>query len=441
MIYFRIVLLVFVSAFRGVVSEEKTVWCDASAMYGRCTFKNFTFNQDTKLNIVWFGAPEMTDKHFTEISFTSSSISLVHPDLLAKFPNLEVIDLGSNSIELNELTNPDRIENCHRITRLYLHLNDFGGISSNTFSDCKKLETLWIETDSLELPDGLFKNQENLRNLLFRVKNLKLRVSSFEGLKSLSELSLISMDLSQMEENFFQSLNIKRLNYNAVKKRFTFPIESLNSQETIEYLTIMDTDLSQLPETFGPTLRSMKQLKRIDISGNSIGSVEAFVDLTNVEWIELSRNEIEELPANSFKGCPQLSELHLAKNPIKALRGDEFDQLGGLKVLSLWHAKLTSIAPTTFHPLQSLETLYLSESFTGKDNIIGNELFMTLTNLKRLDLSRNNIQAIHPETFKNLHHLDLLDLLGNTCFDGNIWDPTDEILKEKLKVCFENYPK
>ncbi len=448
-IFFRIVLIALVSAFREVKSAEKTIQCEAHDwIWGSCVFTNVTFDQDTKLKIERIGAPEATDEDFVEIRFYSSSVSLVHPDILAKFPNIKGIGLGYSGNGLNELTNPEFIENCHNITGLELNsLEDFTGVSRDTFSGCKKLEFLSIRTDTLtDLPDGFFKNQGNLRRLTLEEKNLKLRVSAFEGLKSLSELTLWSMDLSKMEENFFRSLTIERLYYSALfNPELTFPIESLNSQETIEKLSISWTNMSQFPDNFGPTLQSMKKLKTINFSNNLIRSVEVFVDLPNVEKIILwNGNKIEELPANAFKGCPRLSYLYLDDNPIKALRGDEFNQLGGLKYLDLSSTRLTSIAPTTFHPLQSLVSLNLGRSFAGPINI-ENKLFMNLTNLRTLDLSENNIVAIQRKTFDSLRNLSFLGLQGNICVNEWFEAPYNEVLdmeviNEKLKVCFGNFP-
>ncbi len=407
----------------------------------RCTFTNVTFNQDTKLNIERIGFLDLTDADIKEVAFYSSSISLVHPDILAKFPNIKEILLSSE----NELKNPEKFENCREITELDLELDDFTGISSDTFADCKKLETATINVKSLtDLPNGLFKNQENLRSLELKGKNLKLRVSSFEGLTSLSELELRPMKLSHVEENFFRSLKIKKLHYYGKDKGHSFPIESLNSQETIEELEIRRANLSSDPETLGSILRSIIQLKKIDFSSNSIGSVEAFVDLPNIEEISLADNKIEELPASAFRGCPRLSILRLYFNPIKVLRGDEFNQLIGLKELDLLETKLASIAPTTFHPLKSLETLDLSELFTGTNNTISKELFMYSTNLRSLRLDDLNIQAIHPEAFANLHKLIYLSLSGNKCVDTYFRDPEVEpidmtLVKEKLQTCFENF--
>jgi Leucine-rich repeat (LRR) protein len=200
--------------------------------------------------------------------------------------------------------------------------------------------------------------------------------------------------------------------------------------------------MSQFPDNFGPTLGSMKQLRKIDFSNNLIGSVEVFVDLPNVESINLWNNEIDELPANAFKGCPRLSYLNLNSNPIKALRGDEFNQLGGLKILSLSRARLTSIAPTTFHSLESLGYLELSESFAGPINI-ENKLFMNLTNLRTLDLSGNKIVAIQRKTFDSLRNLSFLNLRDNICVDEYFGPGVTidmEVLNEKLKVCFGNFP-
>jgi Leucine-rich repeat (LRR) protein len=162
----------------------------------------------------------------------------------------------------------------------------------------------------------------------------------------------------------------------------------------------------------------MKKLRKIEFSENSIRSVEAFVDLPNVERIGLSSNEIVELPANSFRSCPRLATLQLSSNLIKALRGDEFNQLTGLKELGLSYAKLASIAPTTFHPLTSLESLDLSWSFSGEQKIIGKELFMYSTNLKQLKLTGNKFQAIHPEAFDHLRKLINLKLHDSNCADG-----------------------
>jgi Leucine-rich repeat (LRR) protein len=256
------------------------------------------------------------------------------------------------------------------------------------------------------------------------------------------------MDLNQIEENFFHKLNIKILEYRLYHQSshaFTFPIELLKSHKTLEELVINSADMSQLPEDFFATLRTLK-LKTLELVGNMITSAEHFVNLPNVERIDLQSNRIEDLPANSFSGCPKLTHLILGLNPISSLRGDEFNLLSGLKELNLFRTQLTSIAPNTFHPIKSVERLSMYESFKGDEFVIEKELFKNSTNLRRLDLNNNNIIAIHPESFDNLKRLSLLILRSNKCVDRGFdaWLHKNETLdiamvKNELQTCFENY--
>ncbi len=307
---------------------------------------------------------------------------------------------------------------------------------------------MMINSDSLtDLPDGIFKNQENLQDLNIKGRNMKLRVNTFEGLQSLSKLRLQEMDLNRIEENFFHKLNIKRLEYSLSSRQYAiaFPIELLRLHETLEELSITRTDMSQFTEAFGAILGTLK-LKKLELGWNRIKSVEHFVDLSNVEEIVLSYNAIEELPTNSFSGCPKLTHLSLLVNPILSLRGDEFNMLTGLKELNIYGTKLTSIAPNIFHPLRSLEVLNMGSSFEGDELVIEKELLMHSINFTYLNLSGNKITAIHPESFDNLKRLTRLDLLRNQCFNGEFRAQQNETLdmtmvRKMLNGCFNKYPK
>lgn len=213
-----------------------------------CEFRSVSFNQDTKLNISRSGQSETEDTEFKEIKFISSSISLVHQNVLDKFPNVNEITLDGSIYE-------PTIVNCRAIEKLTLNLKDFTGISKNTFTECGQLISVHLRNDG---------------------------------------------DIGQ-----------------------TFLIESLNSLQTVEELEIVKINFRQLSENFRSTLRSIVKLKRIFLNHDSITSVDNFVGLLNVEWIDLSNNKIEELPESAFSECPNLSKLNLARNPIRQLRFTE----------------------------------------------------------------------------------------------------------------------
>jgi Leucine-rich repeat (LRR) protein len=384
----------------------------------------------------------VSDQDINRIWFTSSSVSLIHPYILAKFPNVEEVRVQSSDLNLNQ-----PIENCQYIKRIFLEFSGITEISSNLFSNCKKLEKIEIESDSLrDLPDDIFQNLPSLKELVLNGKNLKLRESHFESLKAMSFLTVYSIDLSQAKPSFFKSLNITSFTYSGSGYYYRFPIESINSHETIEVLGIRDINMKQLPVNLVQTLRSLNKLRVLNLSGNSITSVEAFVDLPSVEWLNLASNEIEEIPAHAFKGCPRLSNLLLSYNPIKVLRGDEFDQLSGLVTLNLDNIKITSIEPTTFQHLTALETLNLSYLSKLNNHIISKELVKNFTNLRSLNLRNNNIHAIEPGAFDNNHKLTYLNLQNNRCVDRKFVAPDNETLnmvleKEGLQRCFDNFAK
>jgi Leucine-rich repeat (LRR) protein len=113
-----------------------------------------------KISIERGGVNEAPDEDFTMIWFTDSSIFLIHPYILARYPNIEEVKVERSKID--DLNNP--IENCQNIKRLSLELNGVTEISSNLFNNCQKLEKIEIKSNSLEdLPDDIFQNQPNLK--------------------------------------------------------------------------------------------------------------------------------------------------------------------------------------------------------------------------------------------------------------------------------------
>jgi Leucine-rich repeat (LRR) protein len=155
---------------------------------------------------------------------------------ILRYPNIEEVKVERSKID--DLNNP--IENCQNIKRLSLELNGVTEISNNLFNNCQKLEKIEIKSNSLEdLPDSIFQNLPNLKELELEGKKLKIRKSLFEGLKKLSILKLFSIDLNQVKPSFFKSLKIKSLTFSGQP----FPIQSINSHETLEELWIQNTNV------------------------------------------------------------------------------------------------------------------------------------------------------------------------------------------------------
>ncbi|KAJ8348957.1 hypothetical protein SKAU_G00275460 [Synaphobranchus kaupii] len=102
--------------------------------------------------------------------------------------------------------------------------------------------------------------------------------------------------------------------------------------------------------------------------------------------------------------------LYLFQNGIKVLSRDDFAGLSGLELLDLSQNQLSEIPDRAFELLPSLENLDLSSNLITR---VSRESFSGLAGLMRLYLHGNHIQSIHPEAFQGLDQLLELKLQGN----------------------------
>uniref|UniRef100_A0A3B4TWV8 Leucine-rich repeat-containing G-protein coupled receptor 4 n=1 Tax=Seriola dumerili TaxID=41447 RepID=A0A3B4TWV8_SERDU len=163
-------------------------------------------------------------------------------------------------------------------------------------------------------------------------------------------------------------------------------------------------------------------------------------------YLDLSMNNITELPAYVFKNFPYLEELRLAGNDLSFIHPEALSGLHQLKVLMLQNNQLKTVpsaALKTLHSLQSLRldanhiTTVPDDSFEGlqqlrhlwlDDNNLTEVPISSLrhqANLQALTLALNCISYIPDNAFANLTSLVVLHLhnnrikeIGDNCFAG-----------------------
>eukprot|EP00439_Symbiodinium_sp_Y106_P000589 s4749_g1.t1 len=129
----------------------------------------------------------------------------------------------------------------------------------------------------------------------------------------------------------------------------------------------------------------MTRTNREDASRNRLVLTNStpFDALTELEVLDLSDNELSDLPPGLFRNLQKLTALSLAENALKVLPPGTFQGLQGLRRLDLHVAGL--------HELQQ-------EAFRGLDS------------LGFLDLSQNSLCDLPDGSFGSLRHLKLLNL-------------------------------
>jgi Leucine-rich repeat (LRR) protein len=179
---------------------------------------------------------------------------------------------------------------------------------------------------------------------------------------------------------------------------FTSITEAAKIPDAVAVLHINNQGLTAFPDI----IPSLKNLRQLSLSDNSIKSIPDISMLEKLEVLKLSANQINSFPCS-----------HL---PV------------GLKELELNYNKIEEL-DSTVSTLKKLERINLQHN---KISILPRSFF-TLTALNHLDISNNNIKTF-PERLCTMPQLRSLDLSGNKQLELN----DDFPLCENLKMLFLN---
>lgn len=159
-------------------------------------------------------------------------------------------------------------------------------------------------------------------------------------------------------------------------------------------------------------------LSVLDLSGNQLLTVEpsTFSGLADtLEHLNLHGNRIATLPSEPID-LHALETLDLSYNQLKEIPRHTFAAMSALTALNLSHNHHLALIPVTvFHPLTRLQTLDISS--TGI-KVLSAELFLRTTALVRLYARNNGIAELPDTAFHSLSNLVSLDLSDNLI--GNV---------------------
>ncbi|XP_028635771.1 toll-like receptor 4 [Grammomys surdaster] len=150
----------------------------------------------------------------------------------------------------------------------------------------------------------------------------------------------------------------------------------------------MDQYLSKIPDDIPSST------KNIDLSFNPLKILRSysFSNFSELQWLDLSRCEIETVEDKAWHGLHQLSTLILTGNPIQSLSPGSFSGLTSLENLVAVETKLASLESFPIGQLITLKKLNVAHNLIHSSKLP--DYFSNLTNLEHVDLSYNNIQTI-----------------------------------------------
>ncbi|XP_070822977.1 toll-like receptor 21 [Chaetodon trifascialis] len=337
-------------------------------------------------------------------------------------PNLENLSYRYNRIlSVNSLA----FKHTPNIKTLKLNINTISFLDQRALEGLKRLETLRLDNNLLtDLFQNTFKDLFNLR--ILNLRNNQIAVIFNETFLHLGNLT--TLDLGGNKISQFQPSGLKGL-----KRLSKFYLDG-NKLKTI------DTSLYRV---FQGTL-TVLDLQSNEIQFLSKGvPYSPFMNLSKLSDLKLNGQRphgLGVLPPRFFHGLHSLTSLYLTNNNIFHLAPDAFDDLTGLRFLSMDYCCVgaTQLEPGVFKNLRSLTKL--SGENMGLQNF-STEVFGNLTQLHTLQLNHNVMQSINVNALESLQKLRYLDIrnvpLSCTCQNSLLQNWTVNNTKVQV-VCFYN---
>ncbi|XP_051005721.1 transforming growth factor beta activator LRRC33 [Acomys russatus] len=184
-------------------------------------------------------------------------------------------------------------------------------------------------------------------------------------------------------------------------------LHAFQEQHHLFNLSLADNCLSENYKETAAALHTLRGLRTLDLSGNSLTEDVAALflhNLSSLEAVSLARNTLMRLDDSVFEGLEHLRELDLERNYIFEIEGGAFDGLTELRRLNLAYNNLPCIVDFSLTRLQFLNVSNnILEWFLAASQEVAFEL-------ETLDLSHNQLLffPLLPQCSK-LHTLLLRD--------------------------------
>lgn len=302
-----------------------------------------------------------TETSLRQLQWINSDIEELTQEFLAKFTNVESVDLSRNKIQ----TIPNNVFTNLSLKRLNLSRNEITQVEPNAFDSLDSLEALYLSENRLQLIRG-----EHI----------------FKSLWQLTTLDLSHNQIKMIDNYFFlynKKLTHLYLNHNHIEHL------SPNAFVNINLLSQLDLSHNSIA-TLPPTLfQDLRQLECLNISHNALTSVinSTLSNVVNLKYLDLSSNVLSS----------PLSDSTLSTN-VK------------LEYLCLDDTKLTSLKTELLRPLTRL--VHLSISHNTELSHLDNELFYDKPQLSSIDLSYNALPQL-PHSLTALSNLSLVNINSN----------------------------
>lgn len=250
-----------------------------------------------------------------------------------------------------------------------------------------------------------------------------LNPSSFRQLKDLQSLQIVHCKIGRLNNDSFsglkslRNLTIQTFNTDWSSMGLEIANDVFNTDDlaALERLDLSENNMWSVPVG---VFCSLRNLIHLNVTRNRLHDVNHLY-MSNkrkcaarLRMLDLSLNNLENLPFSVFSGLRNLTELSIQNNRISFIADSAFEGLVSLNVVRLNGNSMHSLPPDLFNETKLLREIYLQNNSI---NVLAPEIFSGLHQLAVLDLSANQLTSewINSATLKGLNQLTMLDLSDN----------------------------
>ncbi|XP_023680297.2 leucine-rich repeat-containing G-protein coupled receptor 4-like [Paramormyrops kingsleyae] len=175
------------------------------------------------------------------------------------------------------------------------------------------------------------------------------------------------------------------------------------------YLDISMNNITELPAN---VFKNLTYLEELRLAGNDLTFIhpEALSGLHQLKVLMLQNNQLKTVPSQALRGLHALQSLRLDANHITEVPEDSFEGLQQLRHLWLDDNNLAEVPMGPLGDLGSLQALTLA---LNRITRIPDHAFANFSSLVVLHLHNNKIKEIGRNSFNGLDNLETLDLNFN----------------------------
>ncbi|KAK0586153.1 hypothetical protein LWI29_001899 [Acer saccharum] len=375
------------------------------------------------------------------LTLQNNSIQGEIPHEFGRLHRLEVLSLYNNSL-IGEI--PGNLSHCSRLTHILLLNNELEGKIPLQFVSLSNLKMLHLYKNNLTggIPSflgnltslevlNLFENYllgGNIPDSLGRLRKLTILVLDFNNLSgtipssiyNLSSLTIFSLMGNKLHGSLPLNLGLTlpNLKFFQLQENFfsgSIPVSLSNLSEINNFILYGNYFYGKLSVDFG----GMRQLKRLDVGRNNLGSgeidemnfINSLVNCSELWGLGIDINHFKgTLPHSIANLSTTLERLWIGKNQLYGSIPPGIANLVNLSILGMNNNQFVGPIPEELGKLQNLGGMGLfGNQLSGKiPSSLGN-----LSLLLQLMLDNNRLSGGIPSSLGNLKKLTVLDLSKN----------------------------